>query len=61
MSLLTQDELTGQLHYSPDTGAFTRRVGRRCTIGYFGSPEAASAAYEAKATELFGAFKRQAA
>ena len=28
-------------------------------LGYFGSAEAASAAYEARATELFGAFREQ--
>ena len=29
------------------------------SLGYFTTPEAASAAYEAKATELFGEFKRK--
>ena len=31
---------------------------RHNRLGYFDTPEAASAAYEAKATELFGTFKR---
>lgn len=51
------------VHWRKDRQCWQARIGvggRYLSLGYFDSPEAASAAYEARATQLFGEFKRAA-